>query len=352
MSAMLDCWQVMMDAPVGLCLVAADGRVLEANTSLCDFLGRDAESMKALTWADVTHPDDVSSDRAQLGEIAAGRRDRYQRTKRFRFVDGSVRNGELAVAAVRDSDGGIDYFIAQIIDITASVVAQDAVALASAQPHRLAEGSSDIVTVVDRSGRIEWVSPSVTATLGWTVAEYTGKSLADVLHPDDLAMMADVVARADAGDPTVRIRHRSERADGTYRWLDSVVIVTRDDAGLATRAEVTSRDVHDEVEAQQRLEVSEHRYRILAENASDVVFQRSVDARLMWVSESVTRVLGLDAERILGRDLLAFVDPADRALIDAHVATVAAGSASSVQVACRPGRPDAMDRGAGASPAR
>ncbi len=330
--AALDFWRVMMDSPVALCLVSADGRVLEANESMCDFMGRDLESLKALSWVDVTHPDDAPWDRAQLDEIAAGHRDRYQHTKRFLFVDGTVRHGELAVTAVRNAEGGVDCFIAQVMDVTSRVVAQDAAAFATAQFRRLAEASSDVVTVVDRDGRIEWVSPSVTAVLGWTVADYTGRSILEVLHPDDLAMTAEVIARADAGAPTVRIRHRSERVDGSYCWLDSVVIVARDDAGQATHAAVTSRDVNDEVEAQQRLEVSEHRYRLLAENASDVVFERTVDARLTWVSESVTRVLGLDPGRILGRDLLAFVDPADLVLIDAHVARVAGGSPSSVQV--------------------
>ena len=332
----LDCWQMLMDAPVGVCLMAADGKVLAANKSMCAFLGRDVETLLSLTWMDLSHPDDVSAEQAQFDEIAAGSRDGYQNTKRFLVVDGTVRHGEVAVAAVRDVDGGVDFFVAQVMDITARVVAQDVASLASAQFRRLGESSSDIVTVVDREGRIEWVSASVTETLGWTVSAYTGRSIADVLHPDDVAKTAEIIERADAGDPTVRIRHRSQRADGTYRWLDSVVIVARDEAGHPTRAAVTSRDVHDEVEAQQRLEVSEHRYRLLAENASDVVFQRTPDTRLMWVSESVTRVLGLDPERILGRDLLDFVDPADRAVIDAHVARVADGSASSVQVRVGP----------------
>jgi len=121
--ASLDCWQMMMDAPIALCLVSADGRVLEANASLCEFLGRDLESLTSLTWVDVTHPDDAPWDRVQLDEVAAGHRDGYQHTKRFLYVDGSVRHGELVVTAVRDAEGGIDCFIAQILDVTARVAA-------------------------------------------------------------------------------------------------------------------------------------------------------------------------------------------------------------------------------------
>ena len=52
----------------------------------------------------------------------------------------------------------------------------------------LAENSSDVILLSDAAGqRIQWVSPSVTATLGWEAADLVGRAAFEFVHPDDLS---------------------------------------------------------------------------------------------------------------------------------------------------------------------
>ena len=51
------------------------------------------------------------------------------------------------------------------------------------------------------------------------------------------------------------------------------------------------RDVTERHRSAERLEASERRFRLLAENATDVVVHMR-DGRIVWVSPSVTTVLG------------------------------------------------------------
>ncbi len=200
----------------------------------------------------------------------------------------------------------------------------------------LAEGSSDIVTVIDREGVIEWVSPSVRTTLGWAVEDYIGCLIADLLHPDEALVMADTLARADAGQPTVHLRHRIRCADGRYRWLDSVVTIERDAPRTPRRGYVTSRDVHDEVVALELLAQSEQRYRLLAQNASDVVFQTRGTV-VDWISPSSTEVLAWHPSQLLGTDLVALVHPDDRDRVAAARAARRPGVTSRVRYQLRRG---------------
>lgn len=56
-------------------LADADGVLLDVNPTMCDFLGCNESQIRALTWRDVTHPDNVANDQAQLTELLAGTRE-------------------------------------------------------------------------------------------------------------------------------------------------------------------------------------------------------------------------------------------------------------------------------------
>ena len=74
---------------------------------------------------------------------------------------------------------------------------------------------------------------------------------------------------------------------------------------------VTWRDVTDRHQLAQRLAESEEQYRLLAENASDVIMRLSPDRSFEWLSGSVTGVLGWEKVRLLGHPIDEFVHPDD-----------------------------------------
>ena len=53
---------------------------------------------------------------------------------------------------------------------------------------------------------------------------------------------------------------------------------------------VVTRDIEDQVTAEQALETSESRYRLLAEHATDVVYQVSAEGITEWISDGVTAI--------------------------------------------------------------
>jgi diguanylate cyclase (GGDEF)-like protein/PAS domain S-box-containing protein len=75
---------------------------------------------------------------------------------------------------------------------------------------------SDLVVATDRAGRIVLVNPAWEETLGWTEAELIGRSVFDLVHPDDRAATRALAAEQPSiADFTNRYRHK----DGSWRWL-------------------------------------------------------------------------------------------------------------------------------------
>jgi diguanylate cyclase (GGDEF)-like protein/PAS domain S-box-containing protein len=101
----------------------------------------------------------------------------------------------------------------------------------------LLRGAHDIVAVAAPDGRIRVVGPSVYRLLHQQPADWTGRDVADLVHPDDaarlrafvLAAAARSVPGADGPPPTEahappvprRLRDvRFRTAEGRYRWFD------------------------------------------------------------------------------------------------------------------------------------
>jgi diguanylate cyclase (GGDEF)-like protein/PAS domain S-box-containing protein len=106
------------DALVGIALVAPDGSWLRVNESLCQIMGREPDELLAMTFQDITHPEDLDADLSLLEQTLAGERAGYQMEKRYLRPDGSVVWALLSVRLVRNAGGEPLHFISQVLDIS------------------------------------------------------------------------------------------------------------------------------------------------------------------------------------------------------------------------------------------
>jgi|CXWL01.1.fsa_nt_gi PAS domain S-box-containing protein len=105
-------------APIGMALVSPDGRWLRVNGALCDLVGYSDAELRARTFQDITHPDDLDADLDSVRLLLAGETSSYQMEKRYLHASGRHVNVLLSVSLVRDNRGAPHYMIAQIQDIT------------------------------------------------------------------------------------------------------------------------------------------------------------------------------------------------------------------------------------------
>ncbi|WP_374950764.1 PAS domain S-box protein [Mucilaginibacter sp.] len=105
-------------APIGMALVAPEGRWIKVNESLCKLLGYSEQEFLKHTFQDYTHPDDLKKDLEQLGELVKGVIESYSIEKRYFHASGEIIWAILNVSLVLDDSRQPLYFISQIRDIT------------------------------------------------------------------------------------------------------------------------------------------------------------------------------------------------------------------------------------------
>ena len=146
---------------------------------------------------------------------------------------------------------------------------------------------------------------------GYSSEEIIGKSVGLLIPEDQAGEAKAVVARISAGQHVERLETFNVRKDGTVFPILLTVSPIRDADGAVVGASVICHDTTEQVQAAKVLATTSWQYRLLAENASDLVVLTNPDREVTWVSPSVTRTLGWAPEDLLGTRLADLLHPDD-----------------------------------------
>lgn len=118
---------IFEEAAIGIALTDIHGRQVDSNPALQQLLGYSASEMRRMTFADLTHPDDVQRDWELYRELVAGKRRFYTMQKRYIHKDGHTIWANLVVSLVQGVCRGQDRFAIRMVeDITEQKQMQNA----------------------------------------------------------------------------------------------------------------------------------------------------------------------------------------------------------------------------------
>jgi PAS domain S-box-containing protein len=182
-----------------------------------------------------------------------------------------------------------------------------------------AENMRDLIVVVDLKGVRKYVSPAAYSLYGVHPEELLGTRSVEMAHPEDAPKLLQAFRELASGEKEtasvlVRGRHRS----GEYRWIEINVQLVRDPVTNAPFELVgVLRDSNDRVLAEQALRKSEEQFRLITENAGDLIVSVGPDGRRRYVSPSYERVLGYKPEELINLPRASFFHEEDRARVAA-----------------------------------
>ena len=116
----------------------------------------------------------------------------------------------------------------------------------------------DMVGQTDAGGIFEYISPSCEKLLGYTPGEMLGRTVFELIHPDDLQRVVEAFMRSRETLQPDAVQYRYRHAAGHYVWLETIGNPLFDQAGTGELigAIFTTRDVTERVEAEEKLERS------------------------------------------------------------------------------------------------
>ena len=224
-------------AAVGAAQVGIDGRWLRVNRRLCEIVGYTHDELLEITFADITHPDDVEADLEQARAVLRGESQLYSTEKRYVRKDGSLVWVNLTVSLVREASGEPRYFISVIEDIS---------------ERKRVEEERDLLLVRERLARAEAVDarrrlallaaagPALSASLDY---EETLRRAARLLVPDLADWCLLDIVEEDGRVHQLAVAHADPEKEVLLRRLREVRSFGADDPGSTAEVLRTGRSV-------------------------------------------------------------------------------------------------------------
>ena len=261
------------------------------------------------------HPGDL--DRVDAACRALIEQNRSLNTE-YRLVhgDGQVRWVEVKFTPVADATEE-PRFAGVVRDVTAQKQAEQRLRQSEKTYRNLIDHASDAIYVQDRDGRFLDVNRGAVRMYGIDREVLVGSTPDLVSAPgrNDFEALQDALEAAFAGEPQ-RFEFWGKRADGSV--FPKEVRLERASYFGKEVVVAFALDISERHAADEALRESERRFRLVAENARDVVMLHDAEGNTLWASPSVAEVFGRTLEQVCTLSAFDVIHPEDVEAVHAH----------------------------------
>jgi PAS domain S-box-containing protein len=179
-------------APIGIALISLDKTWIDVNPAVCKILGYERDEILTLTSENITYPEDLYNHMEEIKDLIMGISSSFVMDKRYIHKKGNIIWTNLHVSVVRkETDGSPLYFIAQIVDITESKMAEQRLQETVERYTSLKKYNHDAIVSFDLQGRIMNANVMAERLTGKKIAELIDSEIAALIGEDNLQRILD-----------------------------------------------------------------------------------------------------------------------------------------------------------------
>ena len=161
------------------------------------------------------------------------------------------------------------------------------------------------VAVSDLTGRVLTTNATYQKMLGYTESEFEGISFIEITHEDYRdANRALVTELLEGKRDQFQIEKQYRRKDGSLVWVRNNVSLVRDPESTPRFMLALSEDITERKEAEEALQQSEERARLVLNSAAEGIFGCDSHGTCLFSNAAAAQMLGYDdSEQLLGLNM-------------------------------------------------
>jgi PAS domain S-box-containing protein len=278
--------RVFEEGPIGLALVGKDHHFLKVNAALCQMVGYSEASLLQMSFADITHPDDLRADEELANRLFSGEIPFYTLRKRYVTKNGEIIWISLTASLIHDREGEPIYGLGMMKDITEIQLAENTLRESQQRLVSIYNTVEDAIfhLAVEPEGqfRIVSVNAAFLRVTGLIQERVVGKTVNEVIPEPSLTIVLGKYRQAIEENTVVHWEETSDYPAGRLTGEVSVAPVF-DNTGTCTHL---VGSVHDITEVKRSQEIEDRLTSDLAASHDEI---RALAASLMRAQEDERR---------------------------------------------------------------
>ncbi|MEG3879419.1 PAS domain S-box protein [Microcoleus sp. herbarium7] len=224
------------DAPIAIGLARVrDYRIIKVNEAYRQMLGYSDAELAAMSFADVTHPEDLEADLEQVKQLVEGKISRFQVEKRLIKQNKEVMRANLTMTLIRDGSGIPLYSMGAIEDISCRKQAEMELQQLKERLQFLLASNPAVIFTAAPGGDFctTYISDNLKAIVGYAPQELLANShfWSSRIHPEDRRQFTVKFSDLSEGKNCI-CEYRFLHRDGVYRWLRTELKLLVDSRGI------------------------------------------------------------------------------------------------------------------------
>lgn len=172
-------------------------------------------------------------------------------------------------------------------------------AQAETQLNTFFDVSLDLIVISGMDGYFKKTNPIVKDILGYTSEEFCRIPYLDLIHPDDIEITKDEIARQAQGNKVLHFENRFRRKDGEYRWFAWRSVP------IGQEMYAVARDVTDEKNRNQKaIKHAQFQTDLMIDHLDAVIWATDEKGHFTFYGGKGARFLGFSPAERIGQSIL------------------------------------------------
>ena len=285
----------------------AKGTILYISPSLSNLSAFRPGDMIGRSAFDFVIPDDLPLAHSLISEVARKPDGTARAQLRYATVDGSQ---HVVEASVRNClhDPLIGGLVITSTDVTKQCEAESALEKSETRYRTLIETAREGIAIVDDRETLTFVNPAFADLLRYDREELQGMNLRDLTDEMEFQRIQEATSQRRSGVASRYEIHLSTK-DGQLRTMSLSATPLFNDRSEFLGTLALATDITDRIREAEKLRESEERYRLIAENVSDVIWTRHLPKPIQLSDLSDRSSAERLANQFLGRLRVTYVSP-------------------------------------------
>lgn len=293
-------------AAIGMSVMSLEGQFLKANAAMCHLFGYTETELQALTFQDLTYPDDLAADLSHYQKVLAGELSYFHLEKRYLHKNGQVIWGLLSTSLVRDRQQRPLYFVSQVQEITQRKQAEELLHQTNAEMQAFFSAMHDLIFVFDRDGRYLKVLAGNPDLLITPASDRLGKKITEVLPIEPATTLLGYIQQALDTQTPLNVEYKL-RWEDREMWSNACVSPIDDNTVIWVARDITERK-----QAEKALQDTTFRLRTIITSLQAGILVENEDREIVLVNQAFCTMMNIPVppETLIGSNCRQSADTA------------------------------------------